>query len=217
MLAASCLDSSTEQHHLQVHLCSPDLLGIRPAPNNGSHGSLNHLLKQPVHLPVHPAQLSHDSQCVANSSVPAEHPPCACGLHTQEMVRAHLDSSAVRWQAESNTSRLTVSISFQEAELNRHLMHPNDSMCPFVFIAAHDGFNHLDQFLTFYLQVLKRGSVASTILSALLGSSRPGPPFVSFITPTTSTATATTAWCPSGCLTPSSRWWDLPVAFPVDL
>lgn len=47
--------------------------------------------------------------------------------------------------SESNTSRLTVKISFQEAELNRHLMQTNDSTFPFVFISAHDVFNHLDQ------------------------------------------------------------------------
>uniref|UniRef100_A0A672HH94 Ectonucleotide pyrophosphatase/phosphodiesterase 1 n=1 Tax=Salarias fasciatus TaxID=181472 RepID=A0A672HH94_SALFA len=35
--------------------------GYPPAPNNGSHGSLNHLLKRPAHQPVHPAQLSHDT------------------------------------------------------------------------------------------------------------------------------------------------------------
>lgn len=117
----------------QVLLSSPDLLGIRPAPNNGSHGSLNHLLKHPVHFPVHPAQLSHDSQCVANSSVPPERPPCACSFETQEMVRANLDSNAVPMAAsESHTSSLTVRISFQEAELNR-LLHTNDSTFPLVF------------------------------------------------------------------------------------
>ncbi|KAL0163964.1 hypothetical protein M9458_039717, partial [Cirrhinus mrigala] len=29
------------------------LLGIPPAPNNGTHGSLNHLLKNPPHQPHH--------------------------------------------------------------------------------------------------------------------------------------------------------------------
>uniref|UniRef100_H2V879 Ectonucleotide pyrophosphatase/phosphodiesterase 1 n=1 Tax=Takifugu rubripes TaxID=31033 RepID=H2V879_TAKRU len=73
--------------NIEIYNLMCDLLGIRPAPNNGSHGSLNHLLRRPVHLPVHPAQLSHDSQCEANSSIPAPHPPCACSFRTQEMVR----------------------------------------------------------------------------------------------------------------------------------
>eukprot|EP00066_Takifugu_rubripes_P021233 XP_011610499.1 PREDICTED: ectonucleotide pyrophosphatase/phosphodiesterase family member 1-like [Takifugu rubripes] len=74
--------------NIEIYNLMCDLLGIRPAPNNGSHGSLNHLLRRPVHLPVHPAQLSHDSQCEANSSVPAPHPPCACSFRTQEMEAA---------------------------------------------------------------------------------------------------------------------------------
>ncbi|TNM94798.1 hypothetical protein fugu_017557 [Takifugu bimaculatus] len=74
--------------NIEIYNLMCDLLGIRPAPNNGSHGSLNHLLRRPVHLPVHPAQLSHDSQCEANSSVPAPHPPCACSFQTQEMEAA---------------------------------------------------------------------------------------------------------------------------------
>ncbi|XP_024147725.1 ectonucleotide pyrophosphatase/phosphodiesterase family member 1 [Oryzias melastigma] len=55
--------------NIEVYNLMCDLLNIRPAPNNGTHGSLNHLLRNPVHRPVHPAQLSHDTPCEA--SVPA--------------------------------------------------------------------------------------------------------------------------------------------------
>uniref|UniRef100_A0A8C4E4P0 Ectonucleotide pyrophosphatase/phosphodiesterase 1 n=1 Tax=Dicentrarchus labrax TaxID=13489 RepID=A0A8C4E4P0_DICLA len=51
--------------NIEIYNLMCDLLGIRPAPNNGTHGSLNHLLNHPVHLPVHPAQLSHDTPCEA--------------------------------------------------------------------------------------------------------------------------------------------------------
>uniref|UniRef100_A0A8C9WW01 Ectonucleotide pyrophosphatase/phosphodiesterase 1 n=1 Tax=Sander lucioperca TaxID=283035 RepID=A0A8C9WW01_SANLU len=43
--------------NIELYNLMCDLLSIRPAPNNGTHGSLNHLLKHPVHLPVHPAKL----------------------------------------------------------------------------------------------------------------------------------------------------------------
>ncbi|XP_076826644.1 autotaxin isoform X2 [Brachyhypopomus gauderio] len=33
-----------------------DLLGLKPAPNNGTHGSLNHLLKSPIHKPSMPEE-----------------------------------------------------------------------------------------------------------------------------------------------------------------
>uniref|UniRef100_A0A3Q3L0G9 Ectonucleotide pyrophosphatase/phosphodiesterase 1 n=1 Tax=Mastacembelus armatus TaxID=205130 RepID=A0A3Q3L0G9_9TELE len=63
-----------------------DLLGIRPAPNNGTHGSLNHLLKHPVHLPVHPAQLSHSTPCEASEPLPADDLHCSCISQTKRTV-----------------------------------------------------------------------------------------------------------------------------------
>lgn len=66
-----------------------DVLGIRPAPNNGTHGSLNHLLKYPVHLPVHPAQLSHDSPCEATDPVPTDNLQCSCTSQSTAAVWAH--------------------------------------------------------------------------------------------------------------------------------
>ncbi|KAM8832977.1 ectonucleotide pyrophosphatase/phosphodiesterase family member 1 [Spinachia spinachia] len=72
--------------NIEVYNLMCDLLGIRPAPNNGTHGSLNHLLTRPAHLPVHPAQLSHDSPCEASDPVPADDLQCACDLHNQAEV-----------------------------------------------------------------------------------------------------------------------------------
>ncbi|XP_041661179.1 ectonucleotide pyrophosphatase/phosphodiesterase family member 1 isoform X2 [Cheilinus undulatus] len=70
---------------IEIYNLMCDLLGIRPAPNNGTHGSLNHLLKHPVHLPVHPAQLSHDIPCEASDPVPADDLQCTCLSQTKEM------------------------------------------------------------------------------------------------------------------------------------
>ncbi|KAM6991730.1 LOW QUALITY PROTEIN: ectonucleotide pyrophosphatase/phosphodiesterase family member 1 [Tautogolabrus adspersus] len=72
--------------NIEIYNLMCDLLGIRPAPNNGTHGSLNHLLRQPAHLPVHPAQLSHDTPCEASGPVPADDLQCNCTSQTREMV-----------------------------------------------------------------------------------------------------------------------------------
>uniref|UniRef100_A0A673BGV7 Ectonucleotide pyrophosphatase/phosphodiesterase family member 1-like n=1 Tax=Sphaeramia orbicularis TaxID=375764 RepID=A0A673BGV7_9TELE len=66
--------------NIEVYNLMCDLLGIRPAPNNGTHGSLNHLLKNPVYRPVHPAQLSHDTPCEANDPTPTDDLQCTCSL-----------------------------------------------------------------------------------------------------------------------------------------
>ncbi|XP_028252787.1 ectonucleotide pyrophosphatase/phosphodiesterase family member 1 isoform X2 [Parambassis ranga] len=68
--------------NIEIYNLMCDVLGIRPAPNNGTHGSLNHLLKHPVHLPVHPAQLSHDSPCEATDPVPTDNLQCTCTSQT---------------------------------------------------------------------------------------------------------------------------------------
>ncbi|CAL8314309.1 unnamed protein product [Lota lota] len=72
--------------NIEVYNLLCDLLGIPPAPNNGTHGSLNHLLKRPVYRPVHPAQLSHDTPCSARSALPIEGLGCNCSLNTPAVV-----------------------------------------------------------------------------------------------------------------------------------
>ncbi|XP_051909216.1 ectonucleotide pyrophosphatase/phosphodiesterase family member 1 [Hippocampus zosterae] len=64
--------------NIEVYNLMCDLLGIPPAANNGTHGSLNHLLESPVHFPVHPAQLSHDTPCEVADSRPVVHLNCTC-------------------------------------------------------------------------------------------------------------------------------------------
>ncbi|XP_072219029.1 ectonucleotide pyrophosphatase/phosphodiesterase family member 1 [Leuresthes tenuis] len=71
--------------NIEIYNLMCDLLGIRPAPNNGTHGSLNHLLKNPVHQPVHPAQLSHDTPCEATDLAPTGNLHCNCSSQTMAM------------------------------------------------------------------------------------------------------------------------------------
>uniref|UniRef100_A0A8C1RGJ6 Ectonucleotide pyrophosphatase/phosphodiesterase 1 n=1 Tax=Cyprinus carpio TaxID=7962 RepID=A0A8C1RGJ6_CYPCA len=60
-----------------------DLLGIPPAPNNGTHGSLNHLLKNPPHQPVYPAERSAPSKCTPFSSSLRDPLGCTCDSLTE--------------------------------------------------------------------------------------------------------------------------------------
>uniref|UniRef100_A0A8C7ICK4 SMB domain-containing protein n=1 Tax=Oncorhynchus kisutch TaxID=8019 RepID=A0A8C7ICK4_ONCKI len=64
--------------NIEVYNLLCDLLDIPPAPNNGTHGSLNHLLKNPPHLPVYPAELSSDSTCEASGPAPSDNLGCSC-------------------------------------------------------------------------------------------------------------------------------------------
>uniref|UniRef100_A0A8K9WWI6 SMB domain-containing protein n=1 Tax=Oncorhynchus mykiss TaxID=8022 RepID=A0A8K9WWI6_ONCMY len=66
--------------NIEVYNLLCDLLDIPPAPNNGTHGSLNHLLKNPPHLPVYPAELSSDSTCEASGPAPSDNLGCSCSI-----------------------------------------------------------------------------------------------------------------------------------------
>ncbi|XP_062848697.1 ectonucleotide pyrophosphatase/phosphodiesterase family member 2 isoform X2 [Trichomycterus rosablanca] len=44
--------------NIELYNVMCDLLGLKPAPNNGTHGSLNHVLKNPVHKPSMPEEVS---------------------------------------------------------------------------------------------------------------------------------------------------------------
>lgn len=73
--------------NIELYNLMCDLLGIRPAPNNGTHGSLNHLLKHPIHQPVLPAQLSHDIPCESSDPLRSVNLQCTCGSQTTDMVK----------------------------------------------------------------------------------------------------------------------------------
>uniref|UniRef100_A0A8C7M9B4 Ectonucleotide pyrophosphatase/phosphodiesterase 1 n=1 Tax=Oncorhynchus kisutch TaxID=8019 RepID=A0A8C7M9B4_ONCKI len=64
--------------NIEVYNLLCDLLDVPPAPNNGTHGSLNHLLKNPPHRPVYPAELSSNSTCEASGLAPSDHLGCSC-------------------------------------------------------------------------------------------------------------------------------------------
>ncbi|NWI93387.1 PDE2 phosphodiesterase, partial [Pitta sordida] len=64
--------------NIEVYNLMCDLLRITPAPNNGTHGSLNHLLKKPFYSPSHPKEDLSPSSCPVSSLVPEDTLGCIC-------------------------------------------------------------------------------------------------------------------------------------------
>uniref|UniRef100_A0A8C7IDG1 SMB domain-containing protein n=1 Tax=Oncorhynchus kisutch TaxID=8019 RepID=A0A8C7IDG1_ONCKI len=88
--------------NIEVYNLLCDLLDIPPAPNNGTHGSLNHLLKNPPHLPVYPAELSSDSTCEASGPAPSDNLGCSCSaLRDFMFMFLYADLGANGTEAES--------------------------------------------------------------------------------------------------------------------
>lgn len=64
-----------------------DLLDLKPAPNNGTHGQLNHLLRNPVYIPQHPKETIHPSEC---SVVGQRNFPVSLGCSCRTVVCAEM-------------------------------------------------------------------------------------------------------------------------------
>ncbi|KAF7230737.1 ectonucleotide pyrophosphatase/phosphodiesterase family member 1 [Nothobranchius furzeri] len=75
--------------NIEIYNLMCDLLEISPASNNGTHGSLNHLLKDPYYKPVHRAPLSLDTPCETSDPNPAPTSllQCRCASQTVEMEK----------------------------------------------------------------------------------------------------------------------------------
>lgn len=68
-----------ECNHHSFFLCAfIDLLGLKPAPNNGTHGSLNHLLRANVYKPTVPDEVAKPLYPVALPSASDFDIGCTC-------------------------------------------------------------------------------------------------------------------------------------------
>uniref|UniRef100_A0A669DKF6 Ectonucleotide pyrophosphatase/phosphodiesterase 2 n=1 Tax=Oreochromis niloticus TaxID=8128 RepID=A0A669DKF6_ORENI len=74
--------------NIELYNVMCDLLGLKPAPNNGTHGSLNHLLRTPPYRPTMPEEVSRPT---ASGAVPAGTDSLGCSC--DEKV-SHDDSEA---------------------------------------------------------------------------------------------------------------------------
>ncbi|XP_008160676.2 ectonucleotide pyrophosphatase/phosphodiesterase family member 1 [Eptesicus fuscus] len=63
--------------NIEVYNLMCDLLNLTPAPNNGTHGSLNRLLKNPVYTPKHPKEVRPPVQCPFTRT-PSDNLGCSC-------------------------------------------------------------------------------------------------------------------------------------------
>ncbi|NXO02822.1 ENPP3 phosphodiesterase, partial [Rhinopomastus cyanomelas] len=80
--------------NIEVYNLMCDLLRITPAPNNGTHGSLNHLLKKPFYNPSHAKEESSPSSCPVLQLTPTDDLGCSC-LHVLINKRLNLTAEEI--------------------------------------------------------------------------------------------------------------------------
>ncbi|KAJ6660079.1 hypothetical protein lerEdw1_018005 [Lerista edwardsae] len=91
--------------NIEIYNLMCDLLQIKPAPNNGTHGSLNHLLRAPFYNPSPATEVSSPSPISFRASSSQDPSGCACNSTTQiETViqRLNLSDEAKREAEASN-------------------------------------------------------------------------------------------------------------------
>ncbi|XP_019393600.1 PREDICTED: ectonucleotide pyrophosphatase/phosphodiesterase family member 3 isoform X1 [Crocodylus porosus] len=79
--------------NIEVYNLMCDLLHIKPTPNNGTHGSLNHLLKIPFFNPSFPQEVSSPSSCPFTSTVPLDNLGCTFPSEGLELINQQLNLS----------------------------------------------------------------------------------------------------------------------------
>ncbi|XP_055569704.1 ectonucleotide pyrophosphatase/phosphodiesterase family member 3 isoform X2 [Falco cherrug] len=78
--------------NIEVYNLMCDLLHITPAPNNGTHGSLNHLLKKPFYIPSHAKENSSPSSCPVSHLIPVHDLGCTClGVIDESVLNERLN------------------------------------------------------------------------------------------------------------------------------
>uniref|UniRef100_UPI0037E9256C venom phosphodiesterase 1 n=1 Tax=Semicossyphus pulcher TaxID=241346 RepID=UPI0037E9256C len=113
--------------NIELYNLMCDLLQISPTDNNGTHGSMNHMLRQPYYSPAPPAEQSGPVQCPLTSLDPADDLGCSCPSLTDNAVN----------------SRLNLTEEEVSAAENKHLpfgrprmLQPDQSYC----VLHHEGF-----------------------------------------------------------------------------
>ncbi|CAB1342704.1 unnamed protein product, partial [Coregonus sp. 'balchen'] len=91
--------------NIEVYNLLCDLMDVPPAPNNGTHGSLNHLLKNPPHRPVYPAELSSNSTCGASGPTPSDNLGCSCSTRTKAAEKT-MNRQLIQYNSNSGAKAL---------------------------------------------------------------------------------------------------------------
>uniref|UniRef100_A0A8B9HDD9 Ectonucleotide pyrophosphatase/phosphodiesterase 2 n=1 Tax=Astyanax mexicanus TaxID=7994 RepID=A0A8B9HDD9_ASTMX len=73
--------------NIELYNIMCDLLGLKPVPNNGTYGSLNHVLKNPVHKPTMPEEVTKPNPSGAVTAVTDD---LGCTCDEKVSSKAHL-------------------------------------------------------------------------------------------------------------------------------
>lgn len=106
-----------------------DVLEITPSHNNGTHGSLNHLLLSPPHTPRHPEEQSPPNRCPLISLEPTHTLGCTCpalvhNTHTHNTTQIHTHrATAVHWWYTTQSTHSVVCFRMKVIQTHSWISH----------------------------------------------------------------------------------------------
>ncbi|GLD59507.1 venom phosphodiesterase 1-like isoform X1 [Lates japonicus] len=80
--------------NIELYNLMCDVLQISPTVNNGTHGSMNHVLRQPYYTPVPPPEQTGPAQCPLLSLDPADSLGCSCPALSGNTINSRLNLTA---------------------------------------------------------------------------------------------------------------------------
>ncbi|XP_061597429.1 venom phosphodiesterase CdcPDE [Cololabis saira] len=80
--------------NIELYNIMCDVMGIHPADNNGTHGSMNHVLREPHYEPTRPAEQSTPAQCPLLSLDPEDALGCSCPALDGSAINSRLNLTA---------------------------------------------------------------------------------------------------------------------------
>ncbi|XP_069462785.1 ectonucleotide pyrophosphatase/phosphodiesterase family member 1 [Ambystoma mexicanum] len=108
--------------NIELYNLMCDLLGLNPASNNGTHGSLSHLLTNPTFEPSHPTETSAPSLCPFRKDVGSDDLGCSCHSSTLTTVGFEQQLNLIDMQViNSETENLPFG--------RPRVLHDNSSYC----------------------------------------------------------------------------------------
>ncbi|XP_061617026.1 venom phosphodiesterase 1 isoform X2 [Phyllopteryx taeniolatus] len=145
--------------NIELYNLMCDVLQISPAANNGTHGSLNHMLRQPFYSPLPPAEESSPAECRLSSLEPQNLLGCSC---------PHMSADAIT----AANRRLNMTSSQEAASRHNHLpfgrprsLRPGERYCVL----------HQEAFVSAYSKDLKMALWSSFTVAAPSSSDPPVP------------------------------------------
>ncbi|KAA8591254.1 hypothetical protein FQN60_002197 [Etheostoma spectabile] len=80
--------------NIELYNLMCDVMQISPTTNNGTHGSMNHVLRRPYYTPAPPAEQSVPVQCPMVSLDPADNLGCSCPAVIGNTINMRLNLTA---------------------------------------------------------------------------------------------------------------------------